>query len=58
VRLQLAQAAETAGDATTAIAAYKQFIKLAPDDASVPQAKARIKALEKQLAGSSATTQG
>jgi Flp pilus assembly protein TadD len=58
VRLQLAQAAETAGDAATAIAAYKQFIKLAPDDASVPQAKARIKTLEQQLAGSSATTQG
>lgn len=58
VQLQLAQAAETAGDAATAIAAYEQFIKLAPDDASVPQAKARIKTLEKQLAGSSATTQG
>ena len=58
VRLQLANAAEIAGDATTAIAAYKQFIKLAPDDASVPQAKARIKTLEQQLAGSSATTQG
>ncbi len=58
VQLQLAQAAETAGDATTAIAAYKRFIKLAPDDASVPQARARIKTLEKQLAGSSATTQG
>lgn len=58
VRLQLAQAAETAGDAATAVAAYKQFIKLAPDDASVPQAKARIKTIEQQLAGSSATTQG
>jgi Tfp pilus assembly protein PilF len=58
VRLQLAQAAETAGDATTAIDAYKQFIRLAPDDASVPQARARIKALQKQLAGSSATAQG
>jgi Tfp pilus assembly protein PilF len=58
VRLQLAQIAETAGDTATAIAAYKQFVKLAPDDASVPQAKARIKALEKQLAGSSATAQG
>jgi tetratricopeptide (TPR) repeat protein len=58
VRLQLAQAAEAAGDATTAISAYKRFIQLAPDDASAPQARARIKTLEQQLAGSSAATQG
>jgi tetratricopeptide (TPR) repeat protein len=58
VQLQLAQAAETAGDAATAIAAYKRFVELAPDDASVPQAKARIKTLERQLAASSATGQG
>jgi Tfp pilus assembly protein PilF len=58
VRLQLAQVAEKLGDYASAIAAYKQFIKLAPDDASVPQAKAKIKTLQKQLAGSSATAQG
>jgi tetratricopeptide (TPR) repeat protein len=58
VRLQLAQVAESIGDASAAIAAYKEFIKLAPDDASAPQAKARIKALEKQLAGSSSSAQG
>jgi len=58
VRLQLAQIAENVGDYASAIAAYKQFIKLAPDDASVPQAKAKIKTLQKQLAGSSATAQG
>lgn len=58
VRLQLAQIAENVGDYASAIAAYKQFIKLAPDDASVPQAKATIKTLQKQLAGSSATAQG
>jgi tetratricopeptide (TPR) repeat protein len=51
VRLQVAQAAENVGDTATAIAAYRQFVKLAPDDASVPQAKARIKALEKQSQG-------
>jgi tetratricopeptide (TPR) repeat protein len=51
VRLQVAQAAEALGDTATAIAAYRQFIKLAPDDASVPQAKAKIKALEKQSQG-------
>lgn len=58
VRLQLAQVAESIGDASAAIAAYKEFIELAPDDASAPQAKARIKALEKQLAGSSSSAQG
>jgi tetratricopeptide (TPR) repeat protein len=58
VQLQLASTAETAGSNQVAIDAYKRFIKLAPDDASVPQAKARIKALEKQLAGSSPPTQG
>jgi len=58
VRIQLAQAAEAAGDYATAIAAYRQLIKLAPDDPSVPQAKARIKELQKQLAGSSASAQG
>jgi tetratricopeptide (TPR) repeat protein len=51
IRLQLAQTAESIGDYSAAIAAYKQFIKLAPDDASVPQAKARIKALQKQAQG-------
>jgi hypothetical protein len=58
VQLQLAQAAETAGDAAVAIAAYKQFLKLAPDDVNAPQAKARIKALQKQISGSSAAPQG
>jgi tetratricopeptide (TPR) repeat protein len=58
VQLQLAQTAESIGDPTAAIAAYRQFVKLAPDDASAPQAKARIKALEKQLAGSSSSAQG
>ena len=58
VQLQLAQAAESIGDATAAIAAYKQFLKLAPADASAPQARARIKSLEKQIAGSSAAPQG
>ena len=58
VQLQLAQAAESTGDAVTAIAAYKRFLKLAPDDASAPQARARIKALQKQIAGSSSSAQG
>jgi tetratricopeptide (TPR) repeat protein len=58
VQLQLAQVAENIGDASVAIAAYKRFLKLAPDDASAPQAQARIKALEKQLASSPSTAQG
>jgi tetratricopeptide (TPR) repeat protein len=58
VQLQLAQVAEGVGDASAALAAYKRFLELAPDDASAPQAKARIKALEKQLAGSSSPSQG
>ncbi len=52
-QLQVAQAAEIASDFATAIAAYKRFVTLAPDDASAPQAKARIKTLQAQLAGSS-----
>jgi tetratricopeptide (TPR) repeat protein len=58
IQLQLAQTAESIGDYTAAIAAYKRFVKLAPDDASAPQAKARVKTLEKQLAGSSSSAQG
>ena len=58
VQLQLAQAAESVGDTETAIAAYQRFLKLAPDDASAPQARARIKTLQKQLASSSSSAQG
>jgi tetratricopeptide (TPR) repeat protein len=47
-QIQLAQAAENAGQPGVAIAAYKRFLKIAPDDPNAPQAKARIKALEKQ----------
>src|SRR5262249_23465803 len=42
-QIQLAQAAESAGQTDVAIAAYKRFLKIAPDDANAPQAKARIK---------------
>jgi hypothetical protein len=58
VQLQLAQAAENAGDLAVAVAAYKRFLQLAPDDVNAPQAKSRIKDLEKQLGGSSSTPQG
>ena len=46
LQLQLANAAESAGNTTTALAAYKRFVKLAPDDQSTPAIKARIKQLE------------
>jgi Flp pilus assembly protein TadD len=57
-QLQLAGAAETAGNYAVAIAAYQRFLKIAPDDPNAPQAKARIKALQKQLSGSPSSPQG
>jgi len=46
VQLQLASAAETATDYKTAIAAYKRFLKFAPDDPRAPQVRQRIKLLK------------
>jgi tetratricopeptide (TPR) repeat protein len=48
VQFSLASAAEQAGDYDTAIAAYKQFMKLAPDDPNVPAIKRQIQLLEAQ----------
>jgi tetratricopeptide (TPR) repeat protein len=42
---QLAQAAQTAGDSTTAVAAYKKYLKLNPSSTSAPQIRAIIKQL-------------
>jgi len=48
--LQLALAAEQAGDLQKAIETYKRFVKRFPDDTgSVAEAKRQIKALERQL---------
>ena len=47
IQLALATTAENAQDTKTAIAAYKKFLKLAPEDPSVPQVKQRIKTLKK-----------
>jgi tetratricopeptide (TPR) repeat protein len=44
-QLLLAQAAQNAGDTAAAIAAYKTFIKLAPDDPNAAYARQQIKAL-------------
>jgi cytochrome c-type biogenesis protein CcmH/NrfG len=48
IQFALAQTAEQAQDTKTAIAAYKKFIKLAPEDPTTPAVKQRIKDLEKQ----------
>ena len=44
-QLLLAQAAENAGDTAGAIAAYKAFVKLAPDDPNAAYARQQITAL-------------
>ena len=49
VQLELAQAAQSAYDFTTAVAAYKAFLELAPDDPTAPE----VRRLLKQLGSSS-----
>jgi tetratricopeptide (TPR) repeat protein len=44
-QFQLAQAAQTAGDTTTAIAAYKAFVKLNPTSSTAAQVRQLIKQL-------------
>jgi tetratricopeptide (TPR) repeat protein len=44
-QFQLAQAAQTAGDRTTAIAAYKAYVKLVPDSSTAAQVRQLIKQL-------------
>jgi tetratricopeptide (TPR) repeat protein len=56
VQIQLGQAAQSAGDSKTAIAAYKAFLKLAPTDPLAPQVKQALKAMQTQAASS--TTSG
>ena len=46
VQIDLAQAAQQAGDVTKAIAAYERFIELAPDDPSAPIVKQQIEQLK------------
>jgi tetratricopeptide (TPR) repeat protein len=52
VQLELAQAATSAGDAKSAIAAYEAFLKLAPQDPSAPE----VRRILKQLKAQSGTT--
>jgi len=53
VFLQLGVASQSAVDYPSAIAAYKQFLALAPDDASAPLVKQELKILEAQQKASS-----
>jgi tetratricopeptide (TPR) repeat protein len=53
VQVELGQAALNAGDATTAIAAFEKFLKLAPDDPQVPLVKEQIKQIKQQLVAQS-----
>ena len=46
VQLELARAAQSAGDVATTIAAYKAFLKLAPEDPTAPQVKQILKQLQ------------
>lgn len=50
VQLELAQAAEGASDAQTAIQAYEKFLRLAPDDPTAPEVRRILKDL-RQRAG-------
>lgn len=54
VQLELAQAAEQANDATTAIAAYRAFLKLAPDDPNAAIVRQQLK----RLTGSAGAASG
>src|SRR5262245_13129940 len=47
VQLELASAAQSGGDVATTIAAYKAFLKLAPDDPTAPEVRQLLKRLEK-----------
>lgn len=51
VQLELGQAAESAGDTTTAIAAYKAFLRIAPDDPTAPEVRRLLKALQSTTTG-------
>jgi tetratricopeptide (TPR) repeat protein len=51
IQLQLASAAQQAGDTAAALTAYKKFVELAPDHPSTPLVKEQIKQLEAPLGG-------
>jgi tetratricopeptide (TPR) repeat protein len=57
VQYQLGQAAQAASDFPAAIAAYKRFLKLAPNDVDAPSVRQLLKQVRAQ-AGITATTTG
>jgi len=57
-QIQLGQAAQSAGDTTTAMAAYNAFLKLAPTDPLAPQVKQALKALKLQTPAVTSTSSG
>jgi tetratricopeptide (TPR) repeat protein len=57
-QLSLAQAAGYASDTKTEIAAYKAFLKLAPNDSQAPTARQTLKQLEKTGSSTSAQIGG
>jgi tetratricopeptide (TPR) repeat protein len=58
IQFALADAAERGGDTSTAIAAYKRLLQLAPDDATAPAIRKRLKQLQAQQGGTSVTAGG
>jgi Flp pilus assembly protein TadD len=54
-QIQLGQAAQAAGDSKVAIAAYKDFLKLAPTDPLAPQVKQALKQLQASAATSTSS---
>ena len=54
-QIQLGQAAQAAGDTKVAIAAYQDFLKLAPTDPLVPQVKQALKQLQTSAATSTSS---
>jgi tetratricopeptide (TPR) repeat protein len=50
IQLELAQAAQQAGDVASSIAAYEAFLKLAPDDPSAAIVKQQLKQLKQSAA--------
>jgi regulator of sirC expression with transglutaminase-like and TPR domain len=57
-QIQLGQAAQSAGDTKTAIAAYNAFLKLAPTDPLAAQVKRALKSLKLQAAVPTSTSSG
>jgi tetratricopeptide (TPR) repeat protein len=55
-QLQLGEVAANLGDKQTGIAAYKAFLKLAPNDSLAPRAKQRLKQLENLKTPTAAAT--